>query len=70
MIHLTTSPELKLFAFRYNALGFSQGGQFLRAVAQRCPQGMKNLVTFGGQHQGVYGKYRSCTGWILHPSMV
>ena len=40
---------------RYNALGFSQGGQFLRAVAQRCPQGMKNLITFGGQHQGVYG---------------
>merc|ERR1712130_459423 len=21
----------------YNAIGFSQGGQFLRAVAQRCP---------------------------------
>lgn len=21
----------------YNALGFSQGGQFLRAIAQRCP---------------------------------
>ncbi len=39
----------------YNALGFSQGGQFLRAVAQRCPQGMKNLITFGGQHQGIYG---------------
>ena len=27
----------------------------MRAVAQRCPQGMKNLITFGGQHQGVYG---------------
>jgi len=40
----------------YNALGFSQGGQFLRAVAQRCPNPpMKNLITFGGQHQGVYG---------------
>lgn len=40
---------------RYNALGFSQGGQFLRAVAQICPQGMKKLISFGGQHQGIYG---------------
>ena len=40
----------------YHAVGFSQGGQFLRAVAQRCPDPpMKNLVTMGGQHQGVYG---------------
>lgn len=40
----------------YNALGFSQGGQFLRAVAQRCPNPpMKNLVTMGAQHQGVFG---------------
>lgn len=39
----------------YNAIGFSQGSQFLRAVAQRCPQGMKKLLSFGGQHQGVYG---------------
>lgn len=30
---------------------------FRRAVAQRCPNPpMKNLVTLGGQHQGVYGK--------------
>ena len=29
----------------YNAIGFSQGGQFLRAVAQRCPNPpMKNAV--------------------------
>jgi palmitoyl-protein thioesterase len=33
-----------------------QGGQFLRAVAQRCPNPpMKNLVTMGAQHQGVFG---------------
>ncbi|XP_026480291.1 palmitoyl-protein thioesterase 1-like [Ctenocephalides felis] len=40
----------------YNALGFSQGGQFLRALAQRCngPQ-MYNLITLGAQHQGVFG---------------
>ncbi|XP_042233701.1 palmitoyl-protein thioesterase 1-like isoform X2 [Homarus americanus] len=40
----------------YHAMGFSQGGQFLRAVAQRCPEpAMHNLITFGGQHQGVFG---------------
>lgn len=40
----------------YNAIGFSQGGQFLRAVAQRCPSPpMRSLITLGGQHQGVFG---------------
>uniref|UniRef100_U5ESW4 Palmitoyl-protein thioesterase 1 n=1 Tax=Corethrella appendiculata TaxID=1370023 RepID=U5ESW4_9DIPT len=40
----------------YNAIGFSQGGQFLRAVAMRCPQPrMINLVTLGAQHQGIFG---------------
>jgi len=40
----------------YNAMGFSQGGQFLRAIAQKCPDPpMLNLISFGGQHQGVYG---------------
>jgi palmitoyl-protein thioesterase len=37
----------------FNAIGFSQGGQFLRAVAQRCPTPrMRNLITVGSQHQG------------------
>jgi len=46
----------------YNAIGFSQGGQFLRAVAQRCPSPpMKNLITFGAQHQGVFG-FPQCPG--------
>jgi len=45
-----------LLANGYNAIGFSQGSQFLRAVAQRCPSPpMKNLISIGGQHQGVYG---------------
>ncbi|KAK7590603.1 hypothetical protein V9T40_002216 [Parthenolecanium corni] len=40
----------------YNSVGFSQGGQFLRALAQRCPKPpMLNLVSIGGQHQGVFG---------------
>uniref|UniRef100_A0A6M2DWE0 Palmitoyl-protein thioesterase 1 n=1 Tax=Xenopsylla cheopis TaxID=163159 RepID=A0A6M2DWE0_XENCH len=40
----------------YNAIGFSQGGQFLRALVQRCPgPRMHNLITLGSQHQGVFG---------------
>ncbi|XP_057669447.1 palmitoyl-protein thioesterase 1 [Diorhabda carinulata] len=40
----------------FNAIGFSQGGQFLRGLVQRCPTiKMKNLITLGAQHQGVYG---------------
>eukprot|EP00094_Tigriopus_californicus_P010752 TCALIF_10370-PA protein Name:"Similar to Ppt1 Palmitoyl-protein thioesterase 1 (Mus musculus)" AED:0.08 eAED:0.08 QI:63/0.66/0.75/1/1/1/4/111/342 len=39
-----------------------EGGQFLRAVAQRCPSPpIKNLVTLGAQHQGVYG-FPRCPG--------
>lgn len=46
----------------YHAVGFSQGSQFLRAVAQRCPDPpMLNLVTLGGQHQGIFGLPR-CPG--------
>lgn len=40
----------------YNAVGFSQGSQFLRAIAQRCPTPrINNLISLGGQHQGVFG---------------
>ncbi|XP_046968981.1 palmitoyl-protein thioesterase 1 [Vanessa cardui] len=42
----------------FNGIGFSQGSQFLRAVVQRCGHKLgpiKNLITLGGQHQGVYG---------------
>jgi palmitoyl-protein thioesterase len=43
-----------------NAVGFSQGAQFIRALVQRCPLRehgirVKNLVSLGGQHQGVFG---------------
>jgi len=53
---IRNTPELQ---DGYNAVGFSQGGQFLRAVVERC-QGdeggwrMHTLVTMGAQHQGVY----------------
>merc|ERR1711872_781595 len=56
---MANDPELQ---DGYNAMGFSQGGQFLRAVAQRCPNPpMHNLISFGGQHQGVYG-FPRCPG--------
>ncbi|KAE8624671.1 hypothetical protein XENTR_v10006020 [Xenopus tropicalis] len=60
---LAQNPNLKN---GYNSMGFSQGGQFLRAVAQRCPSPpMKNLISIGGQHQGVYG-FPRCPGEISH----
>jgi palmitoyl-protein thioesterase len=50
---LAADPNLK---GGFNAIGFSQGGQFLRAYAQRCNNPpVHNLITIGGQHQGVYG---------------
>ena len=49
-----------------NALGFSQGGQFLRGFVERCnvPR-VHNLVTFGSQHNGI-AKYQICgaTDWL------
>ncbi|GAM27989.1 hypothetical protein SAMD00019534_111650, partial [Acytostelium subglobosum LB1] len=40
----------------FNAIGFSQGGQFLRAYVERCNDPpVYNLISVGGQHQGVYG---------------
>ncbi|GAB6029248.1 Palmitoyl-protein thioesterase 1 [Chamberlinius hualienensis] len=46
----------------YNGFGFSQGGLFLRGLAQRCPNPpMVNLVTLGSPHQGVFG-FPKCPG--------
>jgi palmitoyl-protein thioesterase len=48
-----------------NALGFSQGGQFLRGYVERCNKPpVKNLVTYGSQHNGI-AKYQVCgdTDW-------
>lgn len=39
---------------RVDALGFSQGGQFLRGLLQRCDGlNVRSLVTFGSQHNGI-----------------
>lgn len=55
---LKNQPEL---SSGFNLIGFSQGGQFARALVQRCdlPRPL-SLITLGGQHQGVFGLPR-CT---------
>jgi len=56
---LLNIPQL---ANGFNAVGFSQGGQFLRAFVQQYNYPpVHNLITLGGQHQGVYGMPR-CPG--------
>lgn len=49
-----------------DALGFSQGGQFLRAYVERCnnPR-VENLVTFGSQHNGI-SEFQECVAndWL------
>ncbi|EER38635.1 palmitoyl-protein thioesterase [Histoplasma capsulatum H143] len=51
---LSTAPSI-------NALGFSQGGQFLRAYVERCNfPPVHNLVTFGSQHNGI-SSFQGCS---------
>ncbi|KAK1077144.1 hypothetical protein LTR33_008334 [Friedmanniomyces endolithicus] len=39
---------------RADALGFSQGGQFLRGLVERCEGlSVRSLMTFGSQHNGI-----------------
>ncbi|KAL4875615.1 palmitoyl-protein thioesterase precursor [Aspergillus karnatakaensis] len=50
---LSTAPAV-------NALGFSQGGQFLRGYIERCNNPpVRNLVTFGSQHNGI-SEFQEC----------
>ncbi len=37
----------------FHAIGFSQGGLFMRALVQTCDLPVKRLVTFGSPHAGV-----------------
>lgn len=54
---LSTAPAI-------DAVGFSQGGQFLRGYIERCghwaPK-VRSLITFGGQHNGI-AEFQSCKG--------
>jgi palmitoyl-protein thioesterase len=51
-----TLEDMRELEGGFNMVGFSQGGQFLRAVVERCGHKLPpvhTLVTLGGQHQGV-----------------
>jgi palmitoyl-protein thioesterase len=64
---LSTHPILSS-APAVNALGFSQGGEFLRAYIQRCNNPpVRNLVTFGSQHNGI-SKFQDCKteDWLCY----
>ncbi|ORY64862.1 palmitoyl-protein thioesterase 1 [Pseudomassariella vexata] len=51
---LSTAPAI-------DALGFSQGGQFLRGYVERCNNPpVRSLLTFGSQHNGIVD-YRACS---------
>lgn len=56
---LSTAPGI-------DALGFSQGGQFLRGYVERCNNPpVRSLVTFGSQHNGI-SEFQTCasTDWL------
>jgi palmitoyl-protein thioesterase len=56
---LSTAPAI-------DALGFSQGGQFLRGYVERCNRPpVRNLVTFGSQHNGI-SEFQKCadSDWL------
>lgn len=55
---LAAIPEL---SGGFNALGFSQGGQFLRGYVERCnAPALHTLVTFGSQHNGIADFIAAC----------
>jgi palmitoyl-protein thioesterase len=61
---LSTAPAI-------DALGFSQGGVFLRGYAQRCNNPpIRSLVTFGSPHNGI-SDYQACgpTDWLCRGAM-
>jgi len=50
---LSTAPAV-------DAIGFSQGGQFLRGYIERCNfPPVRNLITFGSQHNGI-SEFQAC----------
>ncbi|KPM40136.1 hypothetical protein AK830_g6446 [Neonectria ditissima] len=61
---LSTAPAV-------DAIGFSQGGQFLRGYVERCnAPPIRSLVTFGSQHNGIT-KFRACgnNDWLCKGAM-
>lgn len=63
--NLTSNPLFSSPHTRVDALGFSQGGQFLRGLLERCPGiSVRSLVTFGSQHNGI-AEFQKCGTWDL-----
>lgn len=61
---LSTAPAI-------DAMGFSQGGQFLRAYIQKCNNPpVRSLVTFGSQHNGII-EFKACgsSDWLCRAAM-
>ncbi|KAH8880306.1 alpha/beta-hydrolase [Thozetella sp. PMI_491] len=61
---LSTAPAI-------DAIGFSQGGQFLRGYVERCNNPpVRNLITFGSQHNGI-SEFAECksTDWLCRGAM-
>ncbi|PQE29252.1 palmitoyl thioesterase protein [Rutstroemia sp. NJR-2017a BBW] len=57
---LSTHPILST-APAIDAIGFSQGGQFLRGYISRCNNPpVRSLLTFGSQHNGI-SSFQSCS---------
>jgi len=62
---LSSNSSFSANTTRIDALGFSQGGQFLRGLIERCPGiEVRSLVTFGSQHNGI-SKFQNCGTWDL-----
>lgn len=47
----------------FNAIGFSQGGLFLRAAKEICDLPIHNLITFGSPHNG-FDDLPRCDNWL------
>ncbi|KAH6605422.1 palmitoyl thioesterase [Trichoderma cornu-damae] len=61
---LSTAPAV-------DAIGFSQGGQFLRGYVERCNNPpVRSLITFGSQHTGIT-EFKTCgtTEWLCKGAM-
>ncbi|KAF4583132.1 palmitoyl protein thioesterase [Ophiocordyceps camponoti-floridani] len=62
---LATAPSV-------DALGLSQGGQFMRGFVERCNvPPVRSLVTFGSQHNGI-AQFKQCepTDWLCGAAML
>ncbi|RDA83688.1 hypothetical protein CP532_0029 [Ophiocordyceps camponoti-leonardi (nom. inval.)] len=62
---LATAPAV-------DALGLSQGGQFMRGYVERCNSPpVRSLVTFGSQHNGI-AQFRECEpmDWLCGAAML